>query len=342
MSNDPTNRFQVEKVELATESEGPEYFTTGAFQVVDTTTGAIVASFPWSLDEPYLTNSHYSGPDSVTISDDGTEAIATSETDGEQRVVLPAGAFAAVFDGVALAHDTDYGALAGRNAAEDGPPTDKGWREPAGQWLWKLHGRLGKTPAAESVERHVAAFLDDPNPLRRACALTFYYFLPAAPGAVRLWELADTRRDLFAPEFPGCSKGRTLDDEFVKALSMGFRKCDRDERRLRVARAEAFRPGNREDLLTALLDGDGEWVQTHTIEIARAQPDRWKDLLNAIRFVRTDDQLGPLAATIVAERLATREQVITFAKESLSQAPRTQIEHALRVRRKRPAPTRRK
>lgn len=341
MSNDPTNRFQVERVDFGTESEGPDYFTRGAFQVVDTTTGAIVASFPWSLNEPYLTNSHYRGPDTVTISDDGTEAIATSETDGEERVVLPAGAFAALFDGVPLAHDTDYGALAARIAAEDGPPTDKGWREPAGQWLWKLQGRLGKTPAALSVERHVAAFLDDPNPRRRACALTFYRFLPAAPGAARLWELADTQRDLFAPEFPGCSTGRTLDDEFVKALSEGFRNCDRDERRLRVVRAEAFRPGNREDLLTALLDGDGEWVQAHKIEIARAQPDRWKDLLKAIGIVGTDDQLGSLAATIVADGLATRAEVIAFAKKSFSRAARAQIEHALRIRHKRPVPTRR-
>lgn len=83
-----SQRFVIAKVELRTESEGPDYFTWGEFQVTDTTTGLIVARFPWTLDETYLISPSYSGPDDVRISVDDSEAIAV--TSGvEARVRLP-------------------------------------------------------------------------------------------------------------------------------------------------------------------------------------------------------------------------------------------------------------
>jgi len=81
-------RFTVEKVALRTESEGPDYFTWGEFQVTDTATGQVVARFPWTLDETFLISPNYSGPDDVRISDDGTAAIATTGGD-EVRIALP-------------------------------------------------------------------------------------------------------------------------------------------------------------------------------------------------------------------------------------------------------------
>ena len=328
MNDDPQPRFLVEKVEFGTESEGPDYFTTGAFQVTDTTTDAIVASFPWSLDEAYMAPKSYSGPDAVTISDDGTEAVAVGGQDGERRVVLPVATFAVSFDGVPLTHDTDYGALAARIAEDDGPLHTKSWREPSGQWLWKLHERLGKTPAADALEQHVAAFLDDPNPRRRACALLFYYFRADAPGTARLWELAGSRRDLFSSAFPGTATGRTLDDEFVKALSMGLRK-HADAHRIEVARAEAVRPGHREDLLIALLDVDAEWVLANPREIAGAQPDRWKDLLYAVKTVGPGDQLGAIALAVVDAGVATRASVLSFCAKRFSRSTCNDIKQAL-------------
>lgn len=239
-SDERAARFEIEKVDFGTQSEGPDYFTTGAYRVTDRTTGQVVAEFPWTLDEAYLTNASYSGPDAVTLSVDGTEAIATGGAEGEQRILLPVESFAVSFDGILLTDRTDYGALAERIAEDDGPAGEHGWRQPGGQWLWKLHDRLGRTAAAASLERRVASFLDDPNPRRRAAALLFYYFLPEAPGADRVWELAETRRQLFSAEFPGCSSGRTLNDELIKSLSMAYRRCERDERRIRVARAESL------------------------------------------------------------------------------------------------------
>lgn len=79
------DRFVIEKVELRSESEGPDHFTWGEFRVTDSATGLIVARFPWTLDETFLISSSYSGPDEVRISADGTEAIAV--TDGvETRI----------------------------------------------------------------------------------------------------------------------------------------------------------------------------------------------------------------------------------------------------------------
>jgi hypothetical protein len=332
VTDEEQDRFEVRRVDFGTESEGPDYFTRGEFQVIDRTTGDIVAAFPWSLDEPYLTNSHYSGPDSVTISEDGTEAIASGGPGGETRVVLPTGGpFAVQFDGVALTTDTDYGALVERIARDGGPADEKGAHEPAGQWLWKLYERLGKTPAASAVEHRITAFLDDPDPRRRACALMFYYFVPEGPGAARLWELAETRRDLFSSSWPGHYKDKTLDDDLIKALSMGFRKAPRDDRRIRVARAEAFTPGNRESLAIALLDGDREWTLEHLFDIAGAQPERWTDVLYAVVVMGPGDRLGEIAATLVSRGIASRGDVVAFAdRRTSSQSVRNTIVHALR------------
>lgn len=316
MSAAPSGRFAVRKVTFGTESEGPDYFTSGEFEVVDTTTDVVVAAFPWSLDEPYLTNSHYSGPETVTISEDGTEAIAVDESGCEERVVLPSdGSFAVRFDGVSVTPDTDFPALVARIAAEDGPPDGSGFRQPAGQWLWKLYERLGKTQAAESLERQVARLLDDPDARRRTCAVLFYYFAPNAPGAARLWELAETRRDLFATTEPGSTKNKTLDDELVKTLAMGFRKSGVDDRRRRVARAEARTPGAREPLVIALADCDADWLLANAVDVAAAAPGRWKDVLYALYLREKTDQLAGVAAAIVARGIATPRDVRHLVKK---------------------------
>ena len=56
LRNEERGRFEVRRVDFGTETEGPDYFTRGEFQGIDRTTGHVVAAFPWSLDEPYLTN----------------------------------------------------------------------------------------------------------------------------------------------------------------------------------------------------------------------------------------------------------------------------------------------
>lgn len=82
------DRFVIEKVELRTESEGPDYFTWGEFQVTDTTTGEVIARFPWTLDQTFLISASYTGPDDVRISDDGTEAIVTTGGNEERVKIL--------------------------------------------------------------------------------------------------------------------------------------------------------------------------------------------------------------------------------------------------------------
>jgi hypothetical protein len=84
------SRFEVVNHEGPTESEcGPDYFTTGEYRVIERATGEIVARFPWTLDEPYLTNKFYSGPDRVVISDDETEAAAYYGDGRVERAALP-------------------------------------------------------------------------------------------------------------------------------------------------------------------------------------------------------------------------------------------------------------
>ena len=84
------SRFDIVKIELGTESEGPDYFTTGEYRVIERATGRVAAAFTWSLDEPYLTNKFYYGPERVFITDDETEAVAIYEDGAERRVRLDA------------------------------------------------------------------------------------------------------------------------------------------------------------------------------------------------------------------------------------------------------------
>ena len=82
------SRFEVVNHEGPTESEGPDYFTTGEYRVIEKATGEILARFSWSLDEPYLTNKFYAGPDRVIVTDDETEAVAYYPEGAEERVRL--------------------------------------------------------------------------------------------------------------------------------------------------------------------------------------------------------------------------------------------------------------
>lgn len=78
------------EVTLVEESEGPDHYSNGEFQVVDQATAEIVARFSWCLDEPYLTHKSHSGPDAVRIAADGREAIAVDGLGHElERVQLP-------------------------------------------------------------------------------------------------------------------------------------------------------------------------------------------------------------------------------------------------------------
>ena len=155
-----TDRFTIDKVELSTESEGPDYFTLGEFQVTDTTTGAIVARFPWTLDEPYLTNKFYSGPVDVRIEND--EAIARDGT-SETRILLPTWSRAIDVDGIAIAPDTDFAALARRVAD--------------GQWLYKLFERLGANPQAAQLSDAMTSMAASDDPRERGAAERFHEFL---------------------------------------------------------------------------------------------------------------------------------------------------------------------
>jgi hypothetical protein len=176
--------YSVRKVELDCQSEGPDYFTTGEFQVVLDAIGAIVARFPWTLDEPYLTNKAYSGPHTVKFSDDGTEVIAISSPIHEQRVLLPHATGPITVTGVSIGSGTDFQSLARDVAANEAPPDASGWREPGGQWLANLYRRLGQTPMARELARGVDRLLDSRDSGERACALRFYYHAGDEPGAV--------------------------------------------------------------------------------------------------------------------------------------------------------------
>jgi hypothetical protein len=184
------DRFIVRNVELSTESEGPDYFTLGEFQVVESATGRIVARFPWSLDEPYLTNASYSGPDDVRISEDGSEAVARQGRE-ETRVLLPPWGEAIEFDGVVISPDADFGELARR--------------APDGQWLWKLYERLGCTEQAETLARAIGPMMSSADPRERSAAAKFYCFAPEAPG--------------FEQVMAAAGAGHRLPDELLRVLA---------------------------------------------------------------------------------------------------------------------------
>jgi hypothetical protein len=306
-------RFHVAKVTLSEESEGPDYFTRGEFQVVDQQRGEVVARFAWSLDEPYLTNRSYSGPEEVRISEDGNEAIAKDASGTEERVLLPTASRAVVFDGVEVTTEASIEALVRRVAVEGGPANVQGWREPGGQWLSKLHARLGRSPRAAHLAAAVAALLDDPDPRLRAAALRFYYHTPAADGGGRLLELCTTRRELFSASDPGSRDGGTLADDLVQALSRLLLEETTRERAKIVARAEVLAPGPSGELLSALFRVDRDFVLANAVAIAASAERRWEDLVYAL-YVADSDEIGRVAVQVVAEGVASRAAVAEFVK----------------------------
>jgi len=309
-------RFVIEKVTLLNESEGPDYFSSGAFQVTDTTTGRVVARFPWSLEEAYMANKSYAGPFDVRISDDGTEAIATTERE-EERVLLPSAWREIVFDGVRITADMDVAEFARRIAIDDGPADPaSGHRQPGGQWLWKLHTRLGETPLAFALRTAIAALLSDPDSRARASAVRFYYFVPGAPGSERVCELAETSRELLPNR------------EFNEMLAMRLAHVGADARWLAVARKEALAPGASEPVFQALAEHDPDWLLENMLAVARAAPDRWQDLLAVSIFIREYDA-GKMAAWLVAAGVVTKDRVLRHVRER-HPAWRPNIEKALR------------
>jgi hypothetical protein len=324
------NRFGVQKVTLVNESEGPDYYSYGEFQVTDTSTGLVVARFPWSLEEPYLTNANYSGPNEVRISDDGTEAIATSGV-AESRVLLPVEWEQIVVDGVALSPQTDYAALAREVALRDGPvQPGTGFREPGGQWLKKLFERLGSTPEARALAMAMSELLSDDLPRARAEALRFYEHLPDAPGAERIVELLRHQRHLFPVSEKGWCSGTTLDQDVTRVLGQRLTHVGVDRRSLVLARREALRHGSgRGPLLSALVERDGAWVRRHAIAIARVPERRWQQLLSAFES-RDLDNVGEIAARIVSAGIASRADVLAYTREHFRGYGAGAIEQALR------------
>lgn len=312
------DRFVVEKVTLVNESEGPDYFSSGAFQVTDTVSGRIVARFPWSLEEAYMAPASYAGPDHVRISDDGTEAIATTGCE-EERVLLPTAWREIHFDGQRISADMDIAGLARRVAVDDGPAhPETGRREPGGQWLWKLNTRLGHTPLASDLREAIAALLSDPDPRARASALRFYYFEPGAPGSERVCELAES------------SRGLLPDREFNDVLAMRLRKLGADDRWLAVARIEALGPHVSEGVLRALAECDSAWLRANLLAVAHAAPEGWQALLAVSSFIE-DFDIGKMAAFLTTTGVVKKTDLLQHARERHREGMPA-VERALRKR----------
>ncbi len=282
--------------------------------MTDSRTGHVVARFPWALDEPYLTNAHYNGPDEVRIAEDGTEAVATNGTD-EWRVLLPVAWTGIVVDDVTLSPGIDYAVLARDVALRDGPiQRHTGLREPGGQWLKKVFERLGCTPEATALAMAISALPSDREPKVRGEALRFYEFLPDAPGWERILDLLRDRRDLFSVSDKGCCAGTTLDQDVTRVLGQRLRHVGVTRRALTLARREALLPGvGRRPLLDALLRCDGEWVRRHAIAIAHVPERRWRDVLSAFAIGDVDN-LGRVAREIVTAGISSRIDVLAYAR----------------------------
>lgn len=303
--------FAVRKVSGETESEGPDYFTRGEFEVLDQATGEVVARFPWSLEEPYLTGSIYSGPEDVRISEDGTEAVARFEDGREERVLLRQADTVVEVAGLAVGPDADLDALCRQVIAR---PGETGGDAPT--TLARLYERLGRTPRAGVLARALADLILDPDPARRAAALAFFARFPEAPGNGRLLDALRGERGLFPPQPASDRSPVTLDDLLMSALSRRVRAWPADEESRDLARAEAKGGGRREDVLLALIETDAAWVMEHLDEIARGAPERWQELVYAF-YASERSEVGDVAARLRAGGFTTAEALLAFARKRL-------------------------
>jgi len=191
-------------------------------------------------------------------------------------------------DTVTITAATDFDALvldvlrgAGGSYRDDSAPLD---------WITRGYRQLRGTGYAGRLARAVAGCLTAAEPAVRAQALIFVQAEPRAAGADRVLDLLSGDRSLFAGVPDPLHPGVDLEWQLLAALAAQLDPAD--ERGLRLARAEALRPGHAEPLIGALTAAAPDLVIADAEAIVRGTPAAGLTILIALQ--RAGRELIPL------------------------------------------------
>lgn len=223
----------------------------------------------------------------LTDPDDTSSAIQPAtqwNCAGHPVVTLPH-----VFDGWEITADS-LPAIADRALSGELPPAAAPVDRPRAYWLARLCVRLAGTPHADRLARHVASQLvaDVDDPAIRVRAVQFFLHCPSHRGAMTLVDLLSTH----ASKFVGVANPHAEvkgDSTLEHALWRLAGRTLRTDAALRELAHEVARDPARANraLLFALADGDADWLAANAEALARAQPARLTDLIDACKRLPT-------------------------------------------------------
>jgi hypothetical protein len=230
---------------------------------------------------------------------------------------------------IQLPHDIDGHSCTSRGELRDlatrgfhgfSPPRTRPDDTLRAAWLVRLHERLQPADAAV-IATAALSCLEDRDPRTRALVLQFFWRVPDEAAQARLLAILEGDRRLFAgiPDevtaFPNFD--RTLEESIWRVLGPLVAAPGRARDLARVGALAAGKGGRA--VYDALARGDSAWVVSSAEDIARATPDRAKDLSGSFAQFPPGVPIGP-----VRERIEK-----TLAQPALEAAGPMTFEQAL-------------
>jgi len=182
--------------------------------------------------------------------------------------------------GTAVRSPEELRALVVRGFQGAAPPRTRSVDTLRAEWIARLHARLQAKDAAVVVSGALSC-LEEHEPRARACALRFFYVVPSEQGRARVLELLDGRPELFAgvPDpITTIEVDATLEHTAWRVVAPLVAQPGTARER---ARSKALAGHANVAVYDALAQHDSGWVTSHGVEIAKAAPDRVRDLLDS-------------------------------------------------------------
>jgi hypothetical protein len=178
--------------------------------------------------------------------------------------------------------------------------------------LRRLYNALPRT-GADACSLHIAALLDDPEPLARLHALAFFYYFPLAAGAERVLAAAQRRASLFDevpnPIRPKSRLSRILDDALERRATH-----IKDVNLIAYLRDRLLAGKTTDDLLWAVATFDWEWIESYAPRIVKADPRQLGPLLMAMQNFPVE-RIVEVLQRLRAAAVATEAEMETVCRE---------------------------
>jgi hypothetical protein len=154
-----------------------------------------------------------------------------------------------------------------------------------------------------------------------------------AAGSDCVVQAARFSRDLFAGLQDPTLHAWTLEDRLMDVLGRRARLRNQDGEledpdALELAKTEVMHPGVRTRMIDALANVDENWLAENAVDVVRAEPNRWQEILVAFEIAGSD-RVGEVAAKLVLAGLADADEVERWSVKGLDGRALKQVRTAL-------------